>query len=78
MPPKVKKSPATGRKKNSKASRRPSQTNLISVENGGVPRGRGRNTERSVMQTLEQEETTSNDAGGNQKRSVAQPPQPMA
>ncbi|EFP12418.1 hypothetical protein CRE_29853 [Caenorhabditis remanei] len=77
MPPKVKKSPATGRKKNSKASRRPSQTNLISVENGGVPRGRGRNTERSVMQTLEQEETTSNDAGGNQKRSVAQPPQPM-
>lgn len=74
MPPKTKKSPGTGGKKKSKASKRPSQTNL-SVDNG---RGR-RNTERSVMQTLEQEEPTANNDGNPvQKRSTAQPPQAPA
>lgn len=71
MPPKVKKSP--GGKKKSRASKRPSQTNLANADNGG----RGRKTERSVMQTLEQEEITSNDPVAAPKRSTAQPPQPI-
>ncbi|PIC51656.1 hypothetical protein B9Z55_002080 [Caenorhabditis nigoni] len=79
MPPKAKKPPAG--KKKSKASKRPSQTNL-NVDNG---RGR-RNTERSVMQTLEQEEPTANNDGvqkpANAKpkdmtRTMMLPPAPM-